>query len=160
MNGDSSPMTPTLTDLNHDHMRVRYQTMQAFISAGQSSLPALQAALTPDHDKEIRWRAAAALAWIGDPAVIPALVQASHGAGYELKYNCIWGLGQIGDPTAIPALQAIVDADDSESPDVRYNAALALLRLGQSASLHAGLNSHAEATYRVAHAALAAAPYL
>ena len=152
-------MTAAITDLNHADMHIRYETMRDFIEAGDSGVADLCAALEPGIE-EIRWRAAATLAWIGNPAAIPAIVRASNGAGYELKYNCIWGLGQIGDKAAVPALLAIVQADESESPDVRYNAALALLRLGEREYLEGAVNSDNEGTYRVANAALAAAKWL
>ena len=105
-------MTLSIDDLNHADMYVRYATMQGFIAAGDSVVPTLCAALVPGVE-EIRWRAAATLAWIGNPTAIPDLVQASIGAGYELKYNCIWGLGQIGDKAAVPALLEIVQADET-----------------------------------------------
>ncbi len=149
----------TVDDLNHNEMYVRYETMRDFIEAGNVVVAELSAALEPGIE-EIRWRAAATLAWIGNPAAIPAIEQASVGADYALKYNCIWGLGQIGDKAAVPALLTIVQADESESPDVRYNSALALLRLGERAYLEGALNSDNEGTYRVAHAALAAARWL
>jgi HEAT repeat protein len=152
-------MTPTIDDLNHPDMCIRYTAMRDFIEQGDAAIALLSAALEPGIE-EIRWRAAATLAWIGNPAVIPALEQASIGAGYELKYNCIWGLGQIGDRAAVPALLSIVQADESESPDVRYNAALALLRLGERTYLEGAVSSDNEGTYRVAHAALAAARWL
>ncbi len=152
-------MTPAIDDLNHAEMHIRYATMQAYIEAGSAAVAALSDALAPGIE-EIRWRAAATLAWIGDPAAIPAMERASIGAGYELKFNCIWGLGQIGDKAAIPALLAIVQADETESPDVRYNAALALLRLGERGYLEGAVSSDNEGTYRVAHAALAASRWL
>ena len=152
-------MTPNIYDLNNSEMHIRYATMQEFIGIGDAAVAALSAALVPGIE-EIRWRAAATLAWIGDAAAIPALERASIGAGYELKYNCIWGLGQIGDKAAVPALLEIVQADETESPDVRYNAALALLRLGERAYLEGAVSSENEGTYRVAHAALAASRWL
>ncbi len=152
-------MTPTIDDLNHPDMCMRYTAMRDFIEQGDAAIESLSAALAPGIE-EIRWRAAAALAWIGNPVVIPALENASIGAGYELKYNCIWGLGQIGDRAAVPALLSIVQADESESPDVRYNAALALLRLGERTYLEGAVSSDNEGTYRVAHAALSAARWL
>lgn len=149
-------MTLSVNAFNDAEMSVRYATMQAYIEAGRESVETLSAALMPGNE-EIRWRAAATLAWIGDAAAIPALVEASAGAEYELKFNCIWGLGQMGNPAAIPALLAIVQADETESPDVRYNAAQALVRLGEKAYLESSLDSENEGTYRVAHAALASA---
>ncbi|MBI1277896.1 MAG: hypothetical protein GC179_07190 [Anaerolineaceae bacterium] len=152
-------MTPAIEDLNHAEMTIRYETMQAYVEIGHAAVEALTAALGPE-DEEIRWRAAAALAWIGNSAAIAAIERASIGADYALKYNCIWGLGQIGDKAAVPALLNIVQADESESPDVRYNAALALLRLGERAYLEGAVNSDNEGTYRVANAALAASKWL
>ncbi|MCA0458422.1 MAG: HEAT repeat domain-containing protein [Chloroflexi bacterium] len=149
-----------ISSLNDPEIQVRYAAMQAFIKSGASALPDLTPALESSNDEEMRWRAAAALAWIGDSSAIPAIVQASAGADYALKYNGIWGLGQIGDRAAIPALLDIVQADETESPDVRYNAALALLRLGERAYLESAVNSDNEGTYRVAHAALATARWL
>ncbi|MEZ4669438.1 MAG: HEAT repeat domain-containing protein [Anaerolineae bacterium] len=148
-------MTPVIVDLNHPDMQRRYETMSALLQSGSAVVPELTAALSPAHDVEIRWRAAAILGWLGDLTAIPALVEASEGAGYELKYNCIWGLGQIGDKAALPALLTIVQADENESPDVRYNAALALVRLGEVDYLRQAVSSENEGTYRVAHAALA-----
>jgi HEAT repeat protein len=153
-------MTPTIADLNHPDMQLRYETMTALLKAGKIAIPDLMTALAPIYAEEIRWRAAALLGWSGAPAAIVALAQASDGAGYELKYNCIWALGQIGDRTAIPALLAIVQADERESPDVRYNAALALVRLGEVDYLRRAVDSENEGTYRVAHAALVAARWL
>lgn len=152
-------MTP-ISSLNDIEIQVRYAAMQAFLKTGKAALPDLSAALEPEHDEETRWRAAATLAWIGDAAAIPAIVRASAEADYALKYNCIWGLGQIGDKAAVPALLAIVQADETESPDVRYNAALSLLRLGERAYLEGAVDSDNEGTYRVAQAALAAVGWL
>ena len=102
-------MTPVVNNLYNDEMRVRYQTMQTFIEAGDASVEALEAALEPGIE-EIRWRAAATLAWVGNPKMIPAIERASIGADYALKFNCIWGLGQIGDKAAVPALLTIVQS--------------------------------------------------
>ena len=38
-------MTPTIDDLNHADMHIRYATMQAFIALGNSAVAALSAAL-------------------------------------------------------------------------------------------------------------------
>ncbi len=152
-------MTPSVDDFNDAEMHVRYAAMQTFIDMGEAALPALTAALAPGEE-EIRWRAAATLGWMGDSQAIPAIEKASIGADYALKFNCIWGLGQIGDKAAVPALLNIVQADESESPDVRYNAALALLRLGERDYLEQAAFSDNEGTYRVAQAALAAARWL
>ncbi len=152
-------MTPVANHLNNAEMHIRYQTMQDFVAVGDAVVEELIAALVPAIE-ETQWRAAATLAWIGNPKAIPAIEQASIGADYALKFNCIWGLGQIGDKAAVPALLNIVQADENESPDIRYNAALALLRLGERAYLEGAVDSDNEGTYRVAHAALSAARWL
>ncbi|MBL8163669.1 MAG: HEAT repeat domain-containing protein [Anaerolineae bacterium] len=152
-------MPYTADDLNHPELQTRIEAAAAFRAQGSAALPELVSALS-NAQEEVRWRAAATIGYLGDPAGIPALVAAGHGAAYELKINCVWGLGQIGSAQAIPALVEIIHAGDGESPDIRYDAALALLRLGHAAELHQALHSESEATYRVAHAALAAAPYL
>ncbi len=150
-------MTVSLADLAHSHAQVRHQAMAELIEVGQ--IAPLLAGLNEAH-MEVIWRSAAILGWLGKAEAIPALVARAQGAEYEIKYNCIWALGQINDRAAIPALLAIVEADETESPDVRYNAALALIRLGEMAYLKQAVDSDHEATYRVAHAALATARVL
>lgn len=152
-------MSYTADDFNHPELQTRIEAAAALRAQGSAALPTLISALAHPQE-EVRWRAAATIGYLGDPAGIPALIAAGQGAAYELKINCVWGLGQIGSADAIPALVEIVHAEDSEAPDIRYDAALALLRLGRADELRQALQSDAEATYRVAHAALAAAPYL
>lgn len=152
-------MQQSIDNLNHPTLRTRLEAAAALMDAGTGALDLLVAAL--DHEQvEVRWRAAAALGWIGDPRAIPALVRRGIGEGYEVKYNITWALGQIGDTAAIQPLLDIVHAGDHESPDIRYNAALALARLGQAGTLRQSLVDSPEAVYRVAHAALAAYEYV
>jgi len=151
-------MQHLIEQLNHPHLRPRLEAAAALMDAGSDSLDVLIAAL--DHEQvEIRWRAAAALGWIGEARAIPALVKRGAGEGYEAKYNITWALGQIGDRAAIEPLLDIVHGGESESPDIRYNAALALARLGQAETLRQSLVGSPEAVYRVAHAALAVYEY-
>jgi len=149
-------VTPSIEDLNHPDLRVRIETAQALIEA--DALTEIIAAF--DHaELEIRWRAAAAAGRIGMKEAVPGLVALSRGAVYEIKFNCMWALGQIGEVSVIPYLLDILHADEEESPDIRYNAALALARLGQSGVLQEALNDASHPAYRVAHAALGAARY-
>jgi HEAT repeat protein len=152
-------MQQWIDQLNHPELRNRLEAAARLMNGGPESVDPLLDAL--NHVAvEIRWRAAAALGWIGDPRAIPALVKRGDGEGYEVKYNITWALGQIGDPAAIQPLLQIVHAGDQESPDIRYNAALALARLGQADTLRESLVGSPEAVYRVAHAALAAYEYI
>ncbi len=152
-------MTYTTNDLGHPNLQIRIEAAAAFRAQGRNALPSLITALDSPED-ESRFRAAATLGYIGDPAAIPPLVETGRGAGYEVKLNCVWALGQIGDAQAIPPLLEIVHAEDSESPDIRYAAALALVRLGRTEELHRALENASEPTYRVAHAALSASRFL
>lgn len=149
-------MLPTIDDLNHPLLRVRYEAMKTFIEAGTESIPILLDALY-HPETEIIWRSAASLGWIADPAVIPALEKRAEGAIYAIKLNCVWALGQIGDAAAIPYLLSLFHADDCD-PDERCAAGLALLRLGQIEAIRAALTA-SEATYRVAYSTLATARY-
>jgi HEAT repeat protein len=152
-------MQQLIAQLNHPELRQRLEAAAQLMKGGQKSVDSLLDALN-HAEVEIRWRAAAALGWIGDARAIPALVKRGDGEGYEGKFNIVWALGQIGDAAAIQPLLAIVHAEESESPDIRYNAALALARLGQADRLRQSLEGSPEAVYRVAHAALAAYEYI
>lgn len=156
---EQSLMNQIIEPLGNTDLRICLETARDLMDAGDSSLDVLIAEL--DHaNMEVRWRAAAALGWIGDPRAIPALVRRGMGEGYEVKFNIVWALGQIGDMSAVTPLLEIVHAGDGESPDIRYSAALALARLGQADTLRQSLVGSPEAVYRVAHAALAAYEYL
>ncbi len=152
-------MNPIIEHLDNADLRIRLQTARDLMDEAETALDLLITAL--DHPSlEVRWRAAAALGWIGDPRAIPSLVRRGMGEGYEVKFNIVWALGQIGDVSAVTPLLEIVHAGEDESPDIRYNAALALARLGQADTLRHSLVGSPEAVYRVAQSALAAYEYL
>ena len=152
-------MQHLIDNLDHPNLRQRLEAAAALVKAGQAAFDLLVTALD-DERMEVRWRAAAALGWIGDARAITPLARRGVGEGYEVKYNITWALGQIGDAAAIQPLLDIVHAGETESPDVRYNAALGLARLGQADTLRQSLVGTPEAVYRVAHAALATYEYI
>ena len=147
-------MTLDVENLHHPHLRTRLETAQKLIQSGKAALPILLSAFA-HPEVEVRWRAAALTGWIGDAGAIPALVDLSDGAGYEIKLNCVWALGQIGHASAVPPLLNIFHADENESPDIRYAAALALLRLGQRDILRQAQTNSAASIQRVAASVLA-----
>jgi bilin biosynthesis protein len=152
-------MQQFVENLNHPNLRQRLEAAAHLMKGGAAALEPLIDAL--NHEQvEVRWRAAAVLGWIGDPRAIPPLVKRGIGEGYEVKFNITWALGQIGDASVIQPLLDIVHGAESESPDIRYNAALALARLGQADTLRQSLIGSPEPVYRVAHAALAAYEYV
>lgn len=123
--------------------------------AGSAAVEPLIAALA-SPSVETRWRAAAALGWLGDPAAVPALAARLTADGYDVQINAAWALGQIGNVRAAPALLAVVSAPGDADPDVRYVSALALSRLGADAALEGALAAGSPAAFRAAHAARAA----
>lgn len=145
--------------LNHSDLRQRLEASSALIHEGQQAVPSLTEALQ-QSDIETQWRAAAVLGIIKAASAIPALVKRSDGAGYEVKLNCVWALGEIGDVNGVQPLMEIVYAGEEESPDIRYAAALALIRLGQSQALQGVLEDASGLAYRVVHAALITARFM
>ncbi len=151
-------MSPNIEDLNHSDVRVRIMTAQQFIEAGDVAIPALTAAL--EHPSaEVRWRAAAAAGYTQNAAVIPALLKLNQTDLYETQFNCTWALGNLGDPRALPMLLELLNGAETPSPDIRYNAALALARLGQMGALREAAQNPTHLAYRVARTALVAANY-
>lgn len=128
-------------------------------AAGMFSLETLIAALDHPQD-DVRWRAAVALGWRGEPQAVGPLIARLDGARYELKINIVWALGQIGDRQAVDPLLAVVQEENRRDPDIAYMAALALLRFGALEALRRELETAHEAAFRVAHAALASAEHL
>ena len=145
--------------LNDSDLWVRLEASKALVLSGLDAEAALNEAISR-LDIETQWRAAAILGIVKAVDSIPALVKLSDGAGYEVKLNCVWSLGEIGDENGVAPLMAIVNAGEDESPDIRYAAALALIRLGQSAALEARLQDTTGLAYRVVHAALITARFL
>jgi len=79
-------------------------------------------------DDEIRWAAAKALGWIGEPVgknkmVIEALIGALRDKNEEVGEAAAWALGRIGDARAVDPL---IDALEDDDENVRKAAAKAL----------------------------------
>lgn len=146
-------------DLNAPELPVRLKAVGAFAAAGTPALDTLIAALK-HADLEVRWRAVVALGWIGDARAVEPLADLLWVSPYEIKINVVWALGQIGDVRAAALLLHAIHAEDVQDPDVAYNAALALLRLGVVDALQHELDSPRETVFRVAHAAFASRSYL
>lgn len=148
----------SIENLHAPELPVRLHTGSALAAAG--ALDVLIAALRHD-ELEVRWRAVVALGWLGDARAIEALTGLLPGAPYEIKINAVWALGQIGDARAVETLLALIHAEDALDPDVAYNAALALLRLGKPDMLRHDLErAPGDSAFRVAHAALASWNYV
>lgn len=146
-------------DLNAPDLPVRLRAVGALAAAGSAALDGLLAAL--EHsDLEVRWRAVVALGWIGDGRAVEPLADLLRASPYEVKINVVWALGQIGDARAVSRLLDSLHAHTGHDPDVAYNAALALLRLGVTDPLRNALDSPHEDDFCIAHAALASRSFL
>jgi HEAT repeat protein len=152
-------MQHLIEQLDDPNPRKRHEAVNDLLSNGAAAFSPLVEALNHE-DVEIRWRAVTVLGWMGDPRAISPLVKRAVGEGYEAKVNIVWALGQIGDASAVSPLLEIVHAGETELPDIRYTAALALARLGQAGALRESLVGSPESVYRVANAALAAYEYV
>jgi cyclophilin family peptidyl-prolyl cis-trans isomerase/HEAT repeat protein len=85
--------------------------------------------LIHDPDKGVRRRAALAAGRIGDPAVVPALVDLMNDSDPELRQMAAFGLGLIGDRQAVPRLVASLK---DVAAVVRARSAEALGRIGDA----------------------------
>ncbi len=151
-------MSQWMADLNHaEHLR-RWQAMVALWQQGAAAFPVLMQGLH-HTEAEVRWRAAVLLGWIGDARAVPSLAGLLN-EGYEVKINAVWALGHIGDAAVVPRLLDILYAEGDALPDIRYVAALALVRLGHLAAIQTSLTSEHLPTFQAAHAALSTSLYL
>ena len=83
--------------------------------------------LLRDHDRGVRRRAALAAGRIGDPALVPALVDLLNDQEVEVRRVATFALGLVGDHAAADRLLAALGDSDAE---VRGRAAEALGRIG------------------------------
>ena len=94
-----------------------------------SAVTALVHVLTAERYSAVRWKAAEALAKIGEPAVKPLINQLGNPSD-DVRWKTAIALGDIGDPRAVePLIRLLGDTD----PYVRGRAAYALSGIGQPA---------------------------
>lgn len=95
---------------------------------------ALCVCLRDGLEAETRWRAAAVLGHLEDSRAVEALRAALHDPEWEVRVNVLQALARISDPLAFGDILARVTHPD-EDEQVRYVAALALLRLDRERAL-------------------------
>ena len=71
------------------------------------------------EEPNVRGHAAEALAYLGHPGSIPALVECLDDEHACVRYWCIFALGQIGDREVVGTLSALVDQVGTEECDGR-----------------------------------------
>ena len=131
---------------------VQYDAVEALGElADPASTDALISALTGDQYSGIRWKAAEALAKIGEPAV-PSLIAALDHPDEGVRWKAAITLGEIGDQRGIiPLISLLSDTDRF----VRSRAAYALGLIG-SPAIPALSETLEEAPYEVRRGAVAA----
>ena len=109
---------------------VQYQAVEALGElANPVATDALMGALAGDQYSGIRWKAAEALARIGQPAV-PKLIEALGNPDADVRWKAAITLGEIGDPRGIVPLIGLLSDKDRF---VRSRATYALGLIGQPA---------------------------
>lgn len=132
--GHKHAFGPLIAALNDPCSRVRQTVTKALVDLGPPAVMALTAALKHDYP-EVRWRAATALAQIGDSRAVEPLIAALQDHGnFSMQFAAAKALGDIGDRRAVKPLVAALEADNS---DVRWRAAKALGAIGDSRALQA-----------------------
>jgi HEAT repeat protein len=74
--------------------------------------------LLSDEDESSRWRAAEALARIGDPVAVGPLIDTLRDDDARVRRKAAWALGRIGDPSAIPALRRLYGMEKEETKEI------------------------------------------
>ena len=116
--------------LTCDDIKTQYSATEALGTLRDpGALTALVHVLREDRYSAVRWKAAEALARMGEPAVDPLIVALGHGND-DVRWKAAIALGDIGDPRAIEPLVVLLGDKDSY---VRGRAAYALSMIGQPA---------------------------
>lgn len=115
--------------------------------------------MNPNSSPLDRYQASVQLGLFNAPHAIDTLMHLLVTCGdWGVRHNCAWALGQMRVKKAVMHLSQVIARDD-EDEQVRYVAALALIRIGtQSAldQLHTHTQDKRDAVRRAALAALAA----
>jgi HEAT repeat protein len=122
---------PDVGGLSHPDPQVRGRTVDALAERpGARSRELLRQRLA-DDDWVVRFKAAAALAWMGDDAGVGRLVEAL--AQRELCFMALQALAALGSPTSLPALERFFRRRFLH-PLERMQAAAALVRCGDESA--------------------------
>lgn len=120
-----------LRALDHSDPAVQYAAAEALGELRErSAVSKLMEVLAGDRYPGVRWKAAEALARIGEPAVIP-LTGALHHPDEDVRWKAAIALGEIGDDRAIPPLIELLGDSDRF---VQSRAAYALGEFGARAT--------------------------
>lgn len=136
--------------VNQDHLRdlinalgdpshpLHSQSVNELVDLGPASVPALSAALAPNYPWLTSYRAAEALAQIGDGRASGALINALRHPNSNVRWSVVRALSEIGDTRTLLALRRVVNEDHGKTSwgeSVSDTAQLALDRLQSRSAL-------------------------
>lgn len=134
MTQDRQLKTSGIADLNDDDWKIRTLALRNFVTAGESGIPELIAALT-HQNPHVRYLAAAALGIQASQEAIPALEKLLESAKEStVRSQAVISLGLIGSKKALPALKKALANDQAQ--DVTHQCELSIYQIetGQKAS--------------------------
>ncbi|HAJ61412.1 MAG TPA: PBS lyase [Cyanobacteria bacterium UBA8543] len=128
-------VAPLIEKLTDNDFRVRHDAADAVVKIGSPAVPFLIEALKTDS-KQVRWRAASALAEIGAEAssAVPSLMVMLHDEDEYIRRIAAYALGKIG-PQASSAVPNLIEALQDSDRNLRMVAAYALGKIGSQASV-------------------------
>ncbi|MGL5065382.1 MAG: HEAT repeat domain-containing protein [Microcoleus sp.] len=126
---------PSLIEqLTDTDFQVRHEANDTLVSLGANAVPALCQALNSEN-RQLRWRAAAAIASIGSDAAaaVPNLTRTLQDNDAYVRRIAAYALGKIGQPatTAVPDLMLLLADSDT---NLRRSSASALGQIGSPAA--------------------------
>jgi hypothetical protein len=124
-----------LGDPNHPE---HAQAVAELVAIGPAAVPALGAALSPDHPWLTAYRAAEALAQIGDGRASGSLISALRHPNSNVRWSVVRALAEVGDTRTLWALRRVARDDRGKTSwgeSVADTAQLALDRLESRSAL-------------------------
>lgn len=124
-----------LGDPNHP---LHSQAVNELVDIGQPAVPVLSAALSPNYPWLTSYRAAEALAQIGDGRASGALINALRHPNSNVRWSAVRALSEVGDTRTLLALRRVAQDDQGKTSwgeSVSDTAQLALDRLQSRSAL-------------------------
>jgi len=136
---DTRAIDPLIVTLHDEDPDVRQKSAEALAKMGNdATLPLIE--VLDDDDWKVRSKVAWALGKLGDRRAVPKLKITMKDEVKDVRQMAVWAVGEIGVETSVIPL--LFEALYDESPDVREEARMAILKIGELAAsdLVAALN--------------------
>lgn len=128
---DTRAIDPLIVALHDEDPDVRQKSAEALAKMGNdATLPLIE--VLDDEDWKVRSKVAWALGKLGDRRAIPKLKVTMKDEVKDVRQMAIWAVGEIGVETSVIPL--LFEALYDEDPDIREEARLAVLKIGELAA--------------------------